>query len=187
MNLIAQNFTSVLLLSINLLTTFSYFIVYTNNGYKKAFAKLPMLLQKIYVAFFVLPLFLAPFFGVSKFAPSSLPFIIGGSSITLIGFLLIILSFLKIGVVPSIKHDGKLSTTGVYKIVRHPIYFGTIVTQLGLSLANQSVITLLYLPISTFLYYVMATIEERDLVDSFGDEYKSFQKNTKGKVIPLIL
>jgi protein-S-isoprenylcysteine O-methyltransferase Ste14 len=187
MNLIAQNFTSVLLLSINLLTTLSYFIVYSNNGYKKAFAKLPMLLQKIYVAFFVLPLFLAPFFGVSKFAPASLPFIIGGSSIALIGFLLIILSFLKIGVVPSIKHDGKLSTTGVYKIVRHPIYFGTIVTQLGLSLANQSVITLLYLPISTFLYYVMATIEERDLVDSFGDEYKSFQKNTKGKVIPLIL
>jgi protein-S-isoprenylcysteine O-methyltransferase Ste14 len=187
MNFITQNFTSVLILSINLLTTLSYFLVYTNNGYKKAFARLPMLLQKIYVAFFVLPLFLAPFFGVTKFAQSSQLFTIGGSAIAMIGFLVINLSFLKIGVVPSIKHDGELSTTGVYKIVRHPIYFGTIVMQLGLTLANQSVITLLYLPISTFLYFFMATIEERDLVDSFGDEYKSFQKNTKGKVIPLIL
>jgi len=103
------------------------------------------------------------------------------------GSLIIVFSFLKIGVVPSIKNDGKLSTTGTYKIVRHPIYFGTIVTQAGFILVNQALLPLIYLPLSILLYYMMATIEEKDLVNMFGDQYVEFRKKTKGKVIPLIL
>jgi len=95
---------------------------------------------------------------------------------TTIGFFVIVLSFLKIGIVPSIKSDGMLSTTRTYKIVRHPIYFGTIVAQSGLILANQALMSLIYLPFSIILYYLMASIEEKDLVNFFGNQYIEYRR-----------
>ena len=184
--MIHQNLTAILILCVNLIASISYFIIYTRDNLKNAFSKLPVVVQKIYVAFFVLPLFTAPFFSDAKIADSNWLLLIVGSILAIGGFALIILSFLKIGVVPSIKSDGKLSTTGAYSIVRHPIYFGTIVAQLGLGLANQAIISLIYLPLSIILYYLMASIEEKDLINLFGNQYLEFRKKTRGKVIPFI-
>ena len=186
MEIIHQNLTAILILCVNFLASISYFIIYSKDSLKNAFLKLPVILQKIYVAFFVLPLFIAPFFSYSKFASSTPLLLVAGSMIAISGFTIIILSFLKIGIVPSIKSDGQLSTTGVYRIVRHPIYFGTIVAQLGLTLANQALISLIYLPVSIILYYLMASIEEKDLVNLFGDQYLEFREKTRGKVIPFV-
>ncbi len=186
MEIIYQNTTALLILSVNFIATISYFIIYSMNNLKNVFFKLPMVLQKIYVAFFVIPLFSAPFFSNTKFLESNLFLTVFGIIILTIGLSIIFSSFLKIGVVPSIKNDGKLSTTGTYRIVRHPIYFGTIFAQLGLILVNQALISLIYLPLSIILYYVMSTIEEKDLVNLFGNQYVEFRSKTKGKVIPLI-
>lgn len=186
MEIIHQNLAAISILCINLITSISYFIIYAKDNLKNAFLKLPVVLQKIYVAFFVFPLFTAPFFSNSKFTDSNLFLLATGIIILIIGFFIIILSFLKIGVVPSIKSDGKLATTGTYKIVRHPIYFGTIAVQFGLILANQALISLIYLPFSIILYHRMASMEEKDLVNIFGDQYIEFRKKTRGKVIPFI-
>lgn len=187
MDIIHNNMIALSILSVNFAASLSYFIIYSKDSLKKAFFRLPVMAQKIYVAFFVVPLFAAPFFSISKFADPSVLFITSGIIMSIAGLLIIVFSFLKIGVVPSIKNDGKLSTTGTYKIVRHPIYFGTIVTQAGLILVNQALLPIIYLPLSILLYYMMATIEEKDLVNMFGDRYLEFSKKTKGKVIPLIL
>lgn len=184
--MIEQNSTSILILCINLIASISYFILSSNENLKKAFFRLPVGLQKIYVASFVMPLFIAPFFSDAKFANSSPILLIAGSIISISGLSIIILSFLKIGVVPSIKSDVKLLTTGTYQIVRHPIYFGTIVTQLGLILANRALVSLVYWPFSIILYYLMASIEEKDLINLFGDQYLEFRTKTRGKVIPFI-
>ncbi len=186
MEVIYQNFTAVLILVVNLFASISYFIIYSKENLKKAFFKLPVVCQKIYVAFFVIPLFLAPFISISKFTEETPALLVSGIIISVIGFFIIVFSFVKIGVVPSIKSDGKLSTTGTYRIVRHPIYFGTIITQLGLILTNQALISLIYFPFSIILYYLMASIEEKDLVNMFGSQYLAFRKITRGKVIPFI-
>jgi|BioPla2DNA2_1021312.scaffolds.fasta_scaffold26445_3 protein-S-isoprenylcysteine O-methyltransferase Ste14 len=187
MQFISHNLVSVLILSINLATTLSYFIIYSKENLKTKFFRLPVVVQKLYVVFFVAPLFVAPFFSVAKFTNSKLLLISVGIIISILGLAIIVLSFLKIGVVPSIKSDGKLSTTGTYRIVRHPIYFGTIIAQLGFILINQALVSLIYLPFSIILYYIMATIEEKDLVNMFGKQYSEFKLKTKGKVIPYIL
>jgi protein-S-isoprenylcysteine O-methyltransferase Ste14 len=184
MEIINENITAILILSVNLAATMSYIIIYSKESFKNIFFRLPVLLQKLYVLFFVAPLFIAPFFAESKFSDSCIFMVLSGTAFTLLGFLIILMSFLKIGVIPSIKSDGKLSTTGTYKIVRHPIYFGTILAQLGFILLNQSTIPLIYLPFSIVLYYIMATIEEKDLIIVFGDQYLEFRSKTKGKVIP---
>ncbi len=187
METISQNLAAVAILSVNLIASISYFVIYSTQTLKNAFFRLPVVLQKGYVAFFVIPLFAAPFFSVSRFAGPNPLLLSTGILIAFIGLSIIVLSFLKIGVVPSIKSDGKLSTSGPYKTVRHPIYFGTILAQSGLILANQALIPLVYLPVSICLYYLMATLEEKDLVHMFGREYIEFQKKTRGKVIPFIL
>lgn len=186
MELLNQNMVSALILAVNLAATVSYFIIYSNDNLKNQFFRLPVVLQKIYVLFFVAPLFIAPFFSVSKFADFNILLISLGVLISFAAISIIFLSFLKIGVIPSIKSDGQLSTTGTYRIVRHPIYFGTIMAQLGLIFINQALLSLIYLPFSIVLYYLMATMEEKDLVNMFGNQYLEFKSRTKGKVIPLI-
>jgi len=186
MEVIHQNITAISILGVNLIASISYFIIYSKENLKIAFFKLPVVCQKIYVAFFVIPLFSAPFFSISKFTEETASLLIGGVFISVCGFIIIVLSFMKIGFVPSIKSDGKLSTAGTYRIVRHPIYFGTILTQLGLILTNQALISLVYLPFSIILYYLMASIEEKDLVNMFGSQYLAFRRITRGKVIPFI-
>lgn len=68
MEFLHQNIVSALILAINLAATVSYFTIYSNDNLKNRFFRLPVALQKIYVVFFVAPLFVAPFFSVSKFA-----------------------------------------------------------------------------------------------------------------------
>lgn len=68
MEFLHQNIVSALILAINLAATVSYFTIYSNDNLKNRFFRLPVALQKIYVVFFVAPLFVAPFLSVSKFA-----------------------------------------------------------------------------------------------------------------------
>lgn len=69
-----------------------------------------------------------------------------------------------------------LKTDGILKYVRHPLYTGTILITLGFFLFIPNLPTLiscgcvlLYLPIGIWL-------EERKLVQQFGDAYRDYQK-----------
>jgi protein-S-isoprenylcysteine O-methyltransferase Ste14 len=187
MDFLELNGYAVVTLAINTLASMSYFYIYSSKKIKSHFFKLPQVLQKLYVAFFVLPIFIAPFIKQSKFSDYSLYLSLLGVILSIVGFTFIVMSFLKIGVVPSIKEKGGLSSTGVYGIVRHPIYAGTIQVQIGFTLLNQSLISLIYLPISVFLYFSMAAIEERDLEDMFGSAYVEYKEKVKKSIISFVL
>lgn len=62
MEFLNQNMVSALILAVNLAATASYFIIHSNDDLKNHFLRLPVVLQKIYVLFFVAPLFVARFF-----------------------------------------------------------------------------------------------------------------------------
>ncbi len=175
----------LLVLSVNLLATISYFFIIINKKLKDGFYSLPMFIQKIYVLLFVVPLFISPFISQVIFNSSIIIKVIG-LCISLIGVIFILFSFLKIGVIPSISKSGLVSS-GMYKIVRHPIYSGTLFLFLGLILINSSVLPLLYFPLSILLYYIMTIFEEKDLIRIFGNDYTLYSQNVKCRIIPFVL
>jgi len=88
-SLLKNDLFVLLVLCINLLVTISYLFIINNSKIKERFYRLPILVRKIYVLFFVLPLFIAPFLAKSIFYDAYVIKIIGvGLSVTGILFIL---------------------------------------------------------------------------------------------------
>jgi protein-S-isoprenylcysteine O-methyltransferase Ste14 len=84
----------------------------------------------------------------------------------------------------SIIKDHRLIKKGIYRFVRHPAYAGSLLSffGLGLSFANYFSMLIIFLPIClAFLYRIH--IEEKALIDNFGDEYINYCASTK-RLIP---
>jgi protein-S-isoprenylcysteine O-methyltransferase Ste14 len=84
----------------------------------------------------------------------------------------------------SITKDHRIINTGIYRVVRHPAYAGSLLSFFGLGLcfANYLTILIMFPPIcSAFLYRIH--VEERALRDNFGDEYANYCASTK-RLIP---
>jgi len=81
------------------------------------------------------------------------------------------------------RKEHKLSTSGPYHFIRHPLYtFGTtFFVALGL-IADNWFISLLGLV--TFIVMAIRTpMEEANLIEKFGDEYREYMKQT-GRFLP---
>jgi protein-S-isoprenylcysteine O-methyltransferase Ste14 len=84
----------------------------------------------------------------------------------------------------SITNDHRIVKTGIYHFVRHPAYAGGLLSFLGLGLVFANYLTLLvmFVPIcSAFLYRIR--VEEKALIDNFGDAYINYCASTK-RLIP---
>ena len=79
----------------------------------------------------------------------------------------------------------KLSTSGVYKIVRHPFYSGEILISLSLSLIFGSYVGLAFIPIWWSGLTLHAINEEEFLENEFGPLYLEYKSRVKGRIIPL--
>ena len=84
-----------------------------------------------------------------------------------------------------IRKDHELVTHGIYRIVRHPIYLGAILVTLGVPIGTSSWIALppMLLLIPLFIYRMR--IEERLLLEEFGDDYRAYMARTK-RLIPFL-
>jgi protein-S-isoprenylcysteine O-methyltransferase Ste14 len=78
-----------------------------------------------------------------------------------------------------------LVTSGIYKIVRHPSYLGTLLALIGLELALNSYLIFIAL---ILLAIVVKQIkkEEKMLAESFKNEWQYFIKSTPYKLVPFI-
>ena len=77
----------------------------------------------------------------------------------------------------------RLVTDGPYRLVRHPSYTGALVALTGLGLALDSWLSLavlVLLPGAAFLYRIR--VEERALVEAFGEEYLRYRMAVKSLV-----
>ena len=82
--------------------------------------------------------------------------------------------------------EGKLITTGIYSIVRNPIYSAFLFIFIGIIFLVNN-IYLLVLPIIFWIYLtiLLKLTEEKWLEDKFTDEYNRYSKNVN-RVIPNI-
>ncbi|NHZ72798.1 MAG: DUF1295 domain-containing protein, partial [Aquificales bacterium] len=84
-----------------------------------------------------------------------------------------------------IRKDHQLITHGIYRIVRHPIYLGVIMVVIGVPIYASSLLGLLIMSALIPVFLNRIRIEERLLIDEFGDTYRAY-KETTSKLIPFI-
>ena len=78
------------------------------------------------------------------------------------------------------KQEVTLRQDGVHSIVRHPLYFGTLLFVLGLFLFSP-LLTNLIATIMIFIYTLIGIIhEEKQLNLEFGDAYKQYARKVPG-------
>ena len=85
---------------------------------------------------------------------------------------------------PKPKPSGQLIQTGLYKLVRHPIYFGVILVSFGWAGIEQTIYTLVLAFVLLIFFDLKSRQEERWLTQKFS-EYDVYKQNTK-KLIPYI-
>jgi len=79
----------------------------------------------------------------------------------------------------------RLITYGIYSYIRHPYYLGGILIGVGIQLSLSSILglTVMFFPIMLVMWLI--PIEERMLIESFGEEYIEYMKRTK-KILPFL-
>jgi protein-S-isoprenylcysteine O-methyltransferase Ste14 len=70
----------------------------------------------------------------------------------------------------------KLVESGVYAVVRHPMYLGTLFCCLSFLFVSFSLLSLGIWIVFFIFYDRMATYEERSLVEILGEEYVAYQR-----------
>lgn len=85
---------------------------------------------------------------------------------------------------PTPKEHSALITSGVFGLVRHPIYGGILLGLLGLSLYWESGYKLGIVVLLLVLFYFKSSYEERRLAAVF-EEYEQYKKRTK-RFVPFV-
>ncbi|MFW9993254.1 MAG: methyltransferase family protein [Candidatus Odinarchaeota archaeon] len=113
-----------------------------------------------------------------------------GTLMIIIGGIVMCISRIILGressIVIGIEKDHVLVTRGPYHVIRHPIYTGAAFLFLGYSLSFSGMIcsTVTLLVLVLWLSKRM-TLEEKLLIETFGDGYRNYMKRTK-RLIPFI-
>ena len=70
-----------------------------------------------------------------------------------------------------------LIQTDVFARIRHPMYFGSILTFLCFVVLSLSVIALVVFIVVVIFYYYLCRYEEQLLIEKLGDKYRDYMKN----------
>ncbi len=84
-----------------------------------------------------------------------------------------------------IRKDHQLITHGIYLFTRHPVYLGSIIVFIGVSVYASSLYGLLIMIVLIAIFLNRIRMEERMLTDEYGDSYRRYSKSTS-KLIPFI-
>ncbi|TDU40464.1 protein-S-isoprenylcysteine O-methyltransferase Ste14 [Gelidibacter sediminis] len=84
----------------------------------------------------------------------------------------------KLSPFPSPVEDGKLITTGAFRISRHPIYTALLFSGLGYALYNLSLYQMLITGFLLLLFYYKSDYEETLLMRKYP-EYNTYKKSTR--------
>ncbi len=117
-----------------------------------------------------------------------------GLGMTIIGGLLLLIALRQYDLsefagTQQLKHiippPVSLKTSGINAIVRHPLYFAGLIIIWGFFLSRPTDLVLLVSLISTTYLYFGTKLEEKKLVQEFGEAYLKYQK-TVGMLLPFL-
>jgi len=80
--------------------------------------------------------------------------------------------------------EMRLVTTGLYSIVRNPIYLGEVLWPLGWAIMFRSVIGVALVPLWWAALLLHTLVEEDALERALGEEYLDYKRKVKGRIIP---
>lgn len=76
-------------------------------------------------------------------------------------------------------YASSLNTTGMYSVMRNPVYFGNFFTFLApVMYAQNFLLILLYIPVFALYHERIILAEEKFLLGKFGDEYRQWADST---------
>jgi protein-S-isoprenylcysteine O-methyltransferase Ste14 len=81
--------------------------------------------------------------------------------------------------------DHKLIKHGIYKHIRHPIYLAIILYGMGIPMFFSSLYGFLIMLCLIPLIFYRIKIEEKMLLNKFGEEYRDYMEKSK-KLIPFV-
>jgi protein-S-isoprenylcysteine O-methyltransferase Ste14 len=82
--------------------------------------------------------------------------------------------------------NQRIVKTGAYSVVRHPSYLGFYLAILGNAVFLHAYVGIMVTAVVMFgAYYYRIKVEEETLVKEFGEEYKTYQTETK-KLFPFL-
>jgi len=77
-----------------------------------------------------------------------------------------------------IDSTNRLVEEGLYRIIRHPLYTSLLVFGWGAFLKHVSTHTIILVLLVTLFLALTAKVEEKELLEKFGDDYRSYMKVT---------
>jgi len=83
------------------------------------------------------------------------------------------------------REKAELIDTGVFSVIRHPIYTGAILFYLGAILITLSLLSAVFWLVIVAVYILIAHYEEQILTEAFGDKYTAYKRKT-GMLFPRI-
>lgn len=117
------------------------------------------------------------------------------SWLRIIGLILYIPSaFLVFGAMIQLKHKGKAKPgevlaphgttvvvdTGIYGVVRHPMWLGMVIWSIALILVFQSIVSIVLGAVAIVCFRIGTVKEDEFNIKEFGDAYKDYMKRVPG-------
>ena len=83
------------------------------------------------------------------------------------------------------KQKGTLIIKGLFLLVRHPLYFGQLLLLIGTLLLTFELSLFVLLEVAIVLVRPITILEEKELIDRFGEEYIKYQERVP-RIVPRI-
>lgn len=113
-----------------------------------------------------------------------------GVFISILALVVFVLAFrqydLKVWYSDQSKQEYQLLTSGINKLVRHPLYFSAILGLIAMVLIFPLWKNVIFAIISLIYIVIGALLEEQKLIQTFGDEYRKYRMKTK-MLIPFLI
>ena len=77
-----------------------------------------------------------------------------------------------------------LQTSGVYGIVRNPIYLTDLLFSLGIAVGFGSIIGVALIPVWWVAFLFVVQMEEQSMERALGQTYLDYKRRVKGRIIP---
>jgi protein-S-isoprenylcysteine O-methyltransferase Ste14 len=84
------------------------------------------------------------------------------------------------------ENTAKIVSTGLYRSIRHPLYASLLFLGTGAFLKSVTSATCILAIINAIALFITAKMEEGEMVERFGDEYRSYMSRTK-MFVPFVI